>query len=251
MSGIVANDVLGPDGKKASSMLDASTRLVPAGAAGPIDRRGSSLAALQVDTLADALVAARPGAEVYSLSLKDRGALFGAGRHPKLVLWLDTEGGTLVTSTAFAQAVPAWAAPFADGAAVARAFAQPWEPLDAGWLAAQSATRDDQEGEGDYQGMGTTFPHRAPSAKAMRATPAGDRPAARAGAGGRGARRRDRGGPAGSDRGVAVVARLRRTTCSDRAAGSRGTSCAASIAVWPSCSRRWTRSRVRAATRSC
>ena len=54
-------------------------------------------------------------------------------------------------------------------------FAQPWEPLDAGWLAAQSATRDDQEGEGDYQGMGTTFPHRAPSAKAMRATPAGDR----------------------------------------------------------------------------
>jgi Type I phosphodiesterase / nucleotide pyrophosphatase len=175
VSGIVGNDVLGPDGKKASSLLDASTRLVPAGAAGPIDRRGSSLAALKVDTLADALVAARPGAEVYSLSLKDRGALFGGGRHPKLVLWLDTEGGTLVTSTAFAQAVPAWAAPFADGAAVARACAQPWEPLDAGWLAAQSATRDDQEGEGDYQGMGTTFPHRAPSAKAMRATPAGDR----------------------------------------------------------------------------
>src|SRR6266496_41014 len=114
-SGIVANDVLGPNGKKASALLDAGTRLVPAGAAGPIDRHGSSLAALRVETLADALVAARPGAEVYSVSLKDRAALFGAGRRPKLVLWLDTEGGTLVTSTAFAQAAAAHAAETAAG----------------------------------------------------------------------------------------------------------------------------------------
>jgi hypothetical protein len=175
VTGIVANDVLGAEGKKASSLLDGNTKLVPAGAAGAIDRRGSSLAGLRVDTIADALLAARPGAEVYSFSLKDRGALFGAGRHPTLVLWLDTEGGTLVTSTAFAPAVPAWAAPFADGAAVARAFAPAWEPLDAGWVATHSATPDDQDGEGDYLGMGAKFPHQAKSAKAMRATPAGDR----------------------------------------------------------------------------
>jgi arylsulfatase A-like enzyme len=174
-SGIVSNDVAGPDGKKVSILADAATRLVPAGAAGPIDRRGSSLAPLQVDTLADALVAARPGAEVYSFSLKDRGALFAAGRHPKAVLWLDTEGATLVTSTAFATVVPSWAAPFADGAAVARAIAEVWQPLDAGWLAATAATRDDQDGEGDYLGLGVTFPHHAPVVKAMRATPAGDR----------------------------------------------------------------------------
>src|SRR5262249_3239831 len=55
---IVANDVMGPDGKKVSILLDARTRLVPAGGAGAIDRPGSSLAALQVETLADALVAA-------------------------------------------------------------------------------------------------------------------------------------------------------------------------------------------------
>jgi hypothetical protein len=162
-SGIVSNDVAGPDGKKQSILADAATRLVPAGAAGPIDRPGSSLAALQVDTLADALVAARADAEVYSLSLKDRGALLGGGRRPKLVLWLDTEGGTLATSTAFATAVPAWAAPFADAAAVKRAFAPVWQPLDAGWLAANAATRDDQEGEGDYLGLGTVFPHGATS----------------------------------------------------------------------------------------
>ena len=183
-----------PTARRRRACSTRRTRLVPAGAAGPIDRRGSSLAALRVDTLADALVAARPGAEVYSLSLKDRGALFGGGRHPKLVLWLDTEGGTLVTSTAFAQAVPAWAAPFADGAAVARAFAQPWEPLDAGWLAAQSATRDDQEGEGDYQGMGIDVPAPRAVGEGDAGDARGRSAVARAGAGGRGARRRDRGG---------------------------------------------------------
>jgi hypothetical protein len=174
-TGIVCNDVAGPDGRKQSILADAATRLVPAGAAGPIERRGSSLAPLQGDTLADALVAARPDAGVYSLSLKDRGALLGAGRRPTLALWLDTEGGTLATSTAFAPVVPAWAVPYADAAAVKRAYAEAWQPLDAGWLAANTATRDDQEGEGDYLGLGTVFPHRATSAKAMRATPAGDR----------------------------------------------------------------------------
>jgi arylsulfatase A-like enzyme len=173
-SGIVANDVLGPGGKKVSILMDPSTRLVPVGAPGSIDRPGSSLAALKVDTLADALMAAHPDAEVYSFSLKDRGALFAAGRHPKVALWLDTEGGTLATSTAFATAVPAWAVPLADGPAVARAYAGVWQPLDAGWLAANVTTRDDQEGEGDYLGLGVTFPHHAAAVKAMRATPAGD-----------------------------------------------------------------------------
>jgi hypothetical protein len=174
-SGIVANDVLGATGKKVSSLLDASTRLVPAGAPGPIERPGSSLATLQVDTLADALVAARPDAQVYSFSLKDRGALFAAGRRPTLTLWLDTEGGTLATSTAFAPAVPAWAAPFGDAAAVARASAPAWEPMDAAWVGAHAATPDNQPGEGDYLGLGITFPHHVKAVKALRATPAGDR----------------------------------------------------------------------------
>ena len=148
---------------------------MPAGAAGPIERRGSSLAPLQVDTLADVLVAARPGAEVYSFSLKDRGALLGAGRRPRRRCGWTPRAARMVTSTAFAQAVPAWAALFADGAAVKRAFAPVWQPLDAGWLASHAATRDDQEGEGDYLGLGTVFPHSATSVKAMRATPGGDR----------------------------------------------------------------------------
>ena len=77
-SGIVANDVISSAGKKISILADAKTRLVPVGGAGPVDRPGSSLAALQSDTIADALLAARPDARIFSFSLKDRGALFVA-----------------------------------------------------------------------------------------------------------------------------------------------------------------------------
>ena len=222
-TGIVANDVLGPDGKKVSSLLDANTRLVPAGAAGPIDRQGSSLAALQVDTLADALVAARPGAEVYSFSLKDRGALFGAGRHPKLALWLDTEGGTLVTSTAFATSVPAWAAPFADAAAVARAFAPAVGAAGRGLAGGERRRRaTTRTARATTWGMGIVFPHQRDVGEGDARDAGGRSPAARARARGRHARRRDRGGAAGAAGAVAVVARLRRPRVRARQLGGVG-----------------------------
>ena len=111
---------------------------------------------------------------------------------------------------------------FADGAAVKRAFAPVWQPLDAGWLASHAATRDDQEGEGDYLGLGTVFPHTATSVKAMRATPGGDRLllelALRRGH----ARRRDRGRAAGAAGAVAVVERLRRSRVRSRQLGGLG-----------------------------
>ncbi|MES1207761.1 MAG: alkaline phosphatase family protein, partial [Pseudomonadota bacterium] len=148
--------------------------LVPLGGHAPLERTGSSLAALTGDTVADALVAARPSARVFSFSLKDRGALFGGGRRPELTLWLDTECGTFVTSTAFTAVVPAWVAPFGDAAALTRGRGQAWQPLDAAWLAVHAETPDDQVGEGDYLGLGVAFPHRATSVKAQRATPLGD-----------------------------------------------------------------------------
>jgi hypothetical protein len=111
---------------------------------------------------------------VLAFSLKDRGAVFAAGRHPSLVMWLDPELGALTTSTAFATRLPDWVPPLADAHAVTEARAAPWTPLDAGWLAAHRETPDDQPGEADYDGLGVAFPHRARSAKSERGTPAGD-----------------------------------------------------------------------------
>jgi arylsulfatase A-like enzyme len=174
-SGIVANEILPPSGGKSVSVLaDPAVRFVVAGRTDAIDRAASSLAALDTETVADALVAARPDARVMSFSLKDRGALFAGGRRPTLAMWLDPDLDAFVTSTAFATALPAWVVPLASAAAVDRARVAPWKPLETGWLAAHVTTPDPQPGEGDYDGMGVAFPHQAHTAKGERATPAGD-----------------------------------------------------------------------------
>jgi hypothetical protein len=176
-SGIVQNDVPGPEGKPRSILIDEATRLVDVGEPESA-RPGSSLARLRVETLADALTDVRPGAPVYSFSLKDRGALFGAGRKPTAVIWLDVAGDAFATSTAFPPP-PAWAVPLADRAAVAALRKAGWTLSDAdrAWVEAHAKTADAQEGEGDLGGLGRELPH-APasmSTKAMRATPLGDR----------------------------------------------------------------------------
>ena len=177
-SGIVANEVIGPGGGDAQSILaDADSKLIGVGS-GLLQRGGSSLRVLQVETVADAFRASRPDAQIFSLSLKDRGALFGGGRRPDAVLWLDPIAGEFVTSTAVAGLAgpPTWLRPAGDKAAVAAAMAPGWTLSDGdrSWLAAHAATADSQRGEGDYAGLGTVFPHPIRSAKALRATPAGD-----------------------------------------------------------------------------
>jgi arylsulfatase A-like enzyme len=175
VTGIFANEILGPDDKPQSILRDERTRLVDVTGA-LIDRPGSSLARLRAQPLADALVTQAPGARVYSFSLKDRGALPGAGPRPTVALWLDVANGTFVTSTAYATP-PSWAAPLADGAAVATLRAAGWalDAADGRFVAEHAETDDDQDGEGDLDGLGRVFPHAVPSTKAMRATPLGDR----------------------------------------------------------------------------
>jgi len=174
-SGIFANETLGPDGKNRSILLDEATQLVDARGQ-TLDRPGSSLARLRVETLGDVLVAQDPGALVYAFSLKDRGALFGAGRRPQAALWLDVAGETFVTSTAF-PAPPFLVGSLSDNDAVEGAYrSSDWglPTEERSFVATHAETPDDQPGEGDYQGLGRTFPHKATSAKAMRATPFGD-----------------------------------------------------------------------------
>jgi len=175
---IVANETIAGPGQPARSILaDPETKVIGA-TAGKQDRAGSSLGRLppEVETVADRFVAEVAGAQVFSFSLKDRGALFGAGRRPELALWLDVELGELVTSSFFPPP-PAWAVAPAGKDALSALARDGWalDGVELAWVQAHAETPDAQPGEGDYAGLGVSFPHPIGSAKALRATPLGDR----------------------------------------------------------------------------
>jgi len=172
--GIVTNERI-ESGKHVSFLRDAATKLVDA--SGVTNNVGSSIAMLRVPTVADRLRAARPKATIVSVSIKDRGAIFGGGRKPTATIWFDASLDRFVTSTAFGERLPEWAAPHASREAVAMLRAAPWELLDRKFVEAH-ATADDQDGEGDWEGLGRVFPHDVAKAKlpavAFRATPYAD-----------------------------------------------------------------------------
>jgi arylsulfatase A-like enzyme len=92
---------------------------------------------LRVPTLGDRLVEARPGARVVSLSAKDRGAIFLAGKNRAHgVYWYDGETGRFVTSAAYDPPAPVrnlvktFNATMAGGALPAR-FGLVWKKLPA------------------------------------------------------------------------------------------------------------------------
>lgn len=172
-SGLFSNELPDPNGGRRVSVLrDPATKVVTS--SGVKDAPGSSAAMLLVPTVADRLRAARPDAVVVSVSLKDRGAIVPAGKQPTHAMWFDTAEGAFVTSTAFAKSYPKWAMGIGDAEAIAKLRANPWKPLDEDWLARSSSVKDDAPGEGDLEGLGTTFPHPVSSSAAFRATPASD-----------------------------------------------------------------------------
>jgi hypothetical protein len=171
-SGIVGNEIPDGEGGRIPILHDDTTRVVTPGGIG--EAASSSAARLRAPTVADRLRAAHPDALIVSVSLKDRAAILPAGAHPTHALWFEPSQDAFVTSTAFESTFPQWASPLANHRAVERARSVPWEPTDRAWLAAHSAGPDDQLGEGDLDGLGTTFPHVARTAAAFRALPASD-----------------------------------------------------------------------------
>jgi hypothetical protein len=170
-SGIFANEVPG-DEKPVSVLRDNTTSLVTED--GVMRRPGSSIARLRVPTVADELRAKDPSAFIVSISLKDRGAIFGGGRHPNATLWLDVEADGFASSTAFTNVLPPWTAHTGGRVQVGKARRHPWTMIDPAWVQAHAATQDNQPGEGDLDGLGTVFPHVAKTARAFRATPFSD-----------------------------------------------------------------------------
>ena len=162
-SGIIGNEAVDASGTPRPVVRDERTSLI--GAAGPLPRAGTSLAALRVETIADVLRKERPGAEIVGISYKDRSAIFGGGRKPNASVWFDSASNAFVTSTAFATELPGFAK------LEPPALPTTWNPLDPAWLAEHTQTADAEEGEADVDGLGTTFPHTVASLDARRATP--------------------------------------------------------------------------------
>jgi hypothetical protein len=175
-SGILANEVPDARGERVSILRDEAAHVVTD--EGVTDAVGSSIARLRVDTLADALRARSPGAVIVSVSLKDRGAIFGGGRRPTATLWFDPGRDRFVTSTAFGQTLPVWVNQHGLPPSLTALRATPWTLSDEPWVRAHAATPDEQPGEGDLDGWGTTFPHDFARARrpagALRASPMGD-----------------------------------------------------------------------------
>jgi len=163
-SGIFGNETPDASGTRVSILLDPTTHIVAGG--GPGKSPSSSIARLRVETVADSLRAARPDALILSLSLKDRGAIFGGGRRPTASLWYDGSSDQIVTSSAFADEFPKWAVKGSSHEAMNAIRASRWEPLDAEWIRAHAASADAQPGEGDPPGVGAIFPHEPSRAKA-------------------------------------------------------------------------------------
>jgi len=113
---------------------------------------------LRAPTVADALKQATGGsAKVVSLSIKDRSAILPAGKHPDVVLWYDARAG-FTTSSYYASELPEWLTAFTRAYPVLPASVS-WEVQDGARLGLLLGP-DDAPGEGDYKGLGKTFPHR-------------------------------------------------------------------------------------------
>jgi len=174
-SGVYANEVPTPKGT-VSLMTDPTTYQVTTH--GRRDSASCSLARLKVPTVADVLREQKPSMKVVSVSLKDRGALFGGGRHPTASLWFEAADDGFVTSSALRTTYPEWALAATNQKAMDAIRSVRWEPLDLPWIRAHATTPDDQPGEGNVPGFGVVFPHdpaRAqPPAMGVRLSPSAD-----------------------------------------------------------------------------
>jgi len=83
---------------------------------------GSSPRNLLASTVGDELRLATQGqSKVYGVSLKDRAAILPAGSAANAAFWIDPASGYFVTSTYYAQQLPAWATAFNTSGRIAQA----------------------------------------------------------------------------------------------------------------------------------
>ncbi|MEZ4439021.1 MAG: alkaline phosphatase family protein [Polyangiaceae bacterium] len=151
-TGIVANSSIDPrTGEERTSVEDEQSPVF-----GDETKTGSPRP-LRVPTVGDALKAAHPNAKVVALSTKDRASILPGGHRADLAVWYDYHLPGYTTSRYYADLLPEWLADYRKSHPIS-ALLKPWVPADPQLLRAVVG-EDDAEGEGDYQGLGRTFPH--------------------------------------------------------------------------------------------
>lgn len=167
--GVQANEVWDAARRQAVSVVDDGKHAVIGK-----ETEFASPRVLRVPTVADTLERETAGrALTVSLSYKDRASVLSAGQTPDLVLWYDTKQGAFTTSSYYAKELPAWLRQWQAAYPVSAAMKE-WQPSNPQDLQ-KLLGPDDAPGEGDWQQLGTSFPHdarRSPEPlSAFRATP--------------------------------------------------------------------------------
>ncbi len=143
------------------------------------ERDGSSSAVMRVEGVADVLARERAGrSRSVSVSLKDRSAVFGAGRRPDLAIWYDEDQAAMTTSRFYTDRVPAWLHQMYRDRWVESRLDWVWTPLADVDHGARTGVRDDMPGESRGSLLGAVFPHSLGNssrpADALKRTPLGD-----------------------------------------------------------------------------
>jgi hypothetical protein len=113
---------------------------------------------LVAPTVAEALKLHTAGAaRVVSLSLKDRGAIYPAGRTADLVMWFDTDLGRFTSSGVWRSRLPEWVERYRVSHPL-EALLTPWSPLSPDQYLHRLGP-DDAPGEGPLPGGDSRFPH--------------------------------------------------------------------------------------------
>jgi predicted AlkP superfamily pyrophosphatase or phosphodiesterase len=145
----------------------------------PRAHEGTSPRNLTASTYGDELILASGGrSRVFSVSIKDRGAILPGGRLGK-AFWYSSGTGEFVTSTYYYDAYPSWVADWNKAKHADRYMERTWELLGdkAGYIFGDA---DDRAAERPYKHLGRTFPHRLTADKpadfygALRYAPMGD-----------------------------------------------------------------------------
>ncbi len=159
--GIIANDWYDrPLGKNVSSVGTNRYQPIPLPANAKKDIEGAAPIRRRVGSVGDALLKGpNPKSKVVGLSIKDRSAILLAALRAQLCCWFSTSAGRFVTSTFYADSLPAWANQFNKRKQMDDRFGEPWTRLRPELDYDALSGPDEGSGESGGVSQGRTFPH--------------------------------------------------------------------------------------------